>query len=232
MRILGIIPVRGGSKGIPKKNIKMLCGKPLLQYTIDAANNATKLTKVILSSDDEAIMAIAKDFDIEVPFTRPHDLAQDDTPTLAVIQHALRFYMARGIHFDAVCLLQVTSPFKTGAFIDAAIQKFITSDCDALISVQEIPEEYNPHWAFKENETGNLELFTGASQIIARRQDLPKTYHRDGLIYITKTQVLLKKNSLYGSKLAYIKSPGTYTINIDTMADWEQAEAFLNSNNT
>ena len=232
MRILGIIPARGGSKGIPKKNIKMLCGKPLLQYTIDAANNATKLTKVILSSDDEAIMAIAKDFDIEVPFTRPQDLAQDDTPTLAVIQHALRFYMARGIHFDAVCLLQVTSPFKTGAFIDAAIQKFITSDCDALISVQEIPEEYNPHWAFKENETGNLELFTGASQIIARRQDLPKTYHRDGLIYITKTQVLLKKNSLYGSKLAYIKSPGTYTINIDTMADWEQAEAFLNSNNT
>lgn len=232
MRILGIIPARGGSKGIPKKNIKMLCGKPLLQYTIDAANNATKLTKVILSSDDEAIMAIAKDFDIEVPFTRPHDLAQDDTPTLAVIQHALRFYMARGIHFDAVCLLQVTSPFKTGTFIDVAIQKFITSDCDALISVQEIPEEYNPHWAFKENETGNLELFTGASQIIARRQDLPKTYHRDGLIYITKTQVLLKKNSLYGSKLAYIKSPGTYTINIDTMADWEQAEAFLNSNNT
>ena len=232
MRILGVIPARGGSKGIPKKNIKMLCGKPLLQYTIDAATNATKLTQVILSSDDEAIIAIVKDFDVEVPFIRPQELAQDDTPTLAVIQHALKFYIEKDIYFDAVCLLQATSPFKTGAFIDAAIQKFIVSDCDALISVQEVPDEYNPHWAFKENKAGDLELFTGESQIIARRQDLPKIYHRDGLIYITKTHVLLKQKSLYGSKLAYIKSPGTYTINIDTMIDWEQAEAFLNSNNT
>lgn len=231
MRILGLIPARGGSKSVPGKNIKILKGKPLLQYTVEAAKDSKKLTSLILSSDDKAIINVAKQLDLEVPFKRPAHLAKDKSPTLGVIQHALEFYQNQNIHFDAVCLLQVTSPFKTGAFIDAAITKFIESNCDALVSVQKVPDEYNPHWTFKENEAGNLDLFTGEEKIISRRQDLPKIYHRDGLIYITKASVLLEQNSLYGSKLAYIKSPLDYTINIDTMEDWKQAETFLELNN-
>ncbi|WP_166963641.1 acylneuraminate cytidylyltransferase family protein [Yeosuana marina] len=230
MRILGIIPARGGSKSIPKKNIKILQGKPLIQYTVEAAKSAKKLTSLILSSDDEAIIEVAKKLNLEVPFVRPKHLAEDKSPTLGVIQHALKFYEEQNIYFDAVCLLQVTSPFKTGKFIDEAIEKFIESNCDALVSVQKVPDEYNPHWTFKKDEKDNLELSTGEKEIIARRQDLPEVYHRDGLIYITKASVLLEQNSLYGSKLAYIKSPSDYTINIDTLEDWNKAEAFLNSN--
>lgn len=229
MKILGLIPARGGSKYIPKKNIKILNEKPLIQYTVEAAFMAKHLSKVILSSDDDAIIEVAKNLNLEVPFVRPKNLAEDTSPTLGVIQHALQFYIEKGIHFDAVCLLQVTSPFKTGEFIDEAIQKFKASNCDALVSVQKVPDEYNPHWTFNENTSGNLELFTGEKEIISRRQDLPKVYHRDGLIYITKTSVLLEQNSLYGSKLTYIKSPSDYTINIDTPEDWKKAEDFLNS---
>lgn len=231
MRVLGLIPARGGSKAIPKKNIKKLNGKPLLQYTVEAANDSKKLTHFILSSDDADIINVAKALQVDVPFVRPKHLAEDTSPTLGVIQHALKFYEAQNIFFDAVCLLQVTSPFKTGAFIDEAIDTFEKSDCDALVSVQSVPDAYNPHWTFKENNEGHLELVTGDTTIISRRQDLPKVYHRDGLIYITKTNVLLEQDSLYGTKLAYIKSPLDYTINIDTIDDWHEAEQFLNSKN-
>ncbi|TYA71425.1 acylneuraminate cytidylyltransferase family protein [Seonamhaeicola marinus] len=229
MRILGLIPARGGSKSVPGKNIKKLNGKPLLQYTVEAAKNSKKLDHLILSSDDSNIINIAKELKVDVPFVRPRHLAEDTSPTLGVIQHALKFYKGIGNNFDAVCLLQVTSPFKTGKFIDDAIDKFENSGCDALVSVQNVPAEYNPHWVFKENQRGQLELVTGEKTIISRRQDLPNMYHRDGLIYITKAEVLLEKNSLYGNNLAYVKSPYNSTINIDTIEDWKKAEAFLSS---
>lgn len=228
MKILGIIPARGGTKSVPGKNIKILAGKPLLQYTVDVAKQAKNISKLILSSDDNEIIKIAEQLNLEVPFKRPIELAKDDTPTLPVIQHALKFFMAKGIYFDAVCLLQVTSPFKTNEFIDQAIDKFIKSGADALVSVQQVPDEFNPHWTFKVNNEDNLELLTKEKQIISRRQDLPKVYHRDGVIYITKTNVLLEQNSLYGSKLSYIESPPHFNVNIDVMEDWKKAEDYLN----
>ncbi|RLD25695.1 MAG: acylneuraminate cytidylyltransferase family protein [Bacteroidetes bacterium] len=231
MKILGIIPARGGSKSVPTKNIKLLNGKPLLQYTVDVAKKTKNISRLILSSDDDAIIEVAQQLNLEVPFKRPLDLAKDDTPTLPVIQHALKFYIAKGVYFDAVCLLQVTSPFKTTEFIDKAIEKFIVSGADALVSVQQVPDKFHPHWTFRVNNENNLELFTGEEKIISRRQDLPKSYHRDGVIYITKTNVLLEQNSLYGSKLSYIESSTDKVINIDTMYDWERAEDYLKSKN-
>ena len=225
MNILGIIPARGGSKTIPGKNIKLLAGKPLLQYTVDVAKAAKYLSKLILSSDDDAIINVANQLNLEVPFKRPSDLAQDNSPTLPVIQHALNFYKNQGIHFDAVCLLQVTNPFKSTEFIDNAIERFIESKADALVSVKKVPDEYNPHWTFKINDNDYLELSTGKEKIISRRQDLPMAYHRDGIIYLTKTNVLLEQNSLYGNILAYIESPPNFNVNIDTMDDWEKAVA-------
>ncbi|WP_298556313.1 acylneuraminate cytidylyltransferase family protein [uncultured Algibacter sp.] len=230
MNILGIIPARGGSKTVPGKNIKLLAGKPLLQYTVDVAKASKHLTKLILSSDDDRIISIANQLKLEVPFKRPSDLAQDKSPTLPVIQHALNFYKDQGIYFDAVCLLQVTSPFKTTEFIDNAIKKFIESKADALVSVKKVPDEYNPHWTFKANDNDCLELSTGEEKIISRRQDLPIAYHRDGIIYLTKTKVLLEQNSLYGKTLTYIESPLDSNINIDTFDDWNQAEDYLKNN--
>jgi CMP-N,N'-diacetyllegionaminic acid synthase len=232
MKILGIIPARGGSKSVPKKNIKLLAGKPLLQYTVDVAKQVKHISRLILSSDDDEIIKVAQHLNLEVPFIRPVNLAEDNTPTLAVIQHALKFFITKNVYFDAVCLLQVTSPFKTAKLIDEAINKFIASKADALISVQKVPDEFNPHWTFKVNSKESLELFTSEKQIISRRQDLPNTYHRDGVVYITKTNVLLEQNSLYGSKLSYIESPSNFNINIDTMEDWKKAEDYLNAKNS
>ena len=229
MRILGLIPARGGSKSVPGKNIKILEGKPLLQYTVDVAKESKFITKLILSSDDDAIINVARNLNLEVPFKRPSHLAEENSPTLPVIQHAVNFFKAQNLHFDAVCLLQVTSPFKTTDFIDKAIKKFIETDADSLVSIQKIPDEFNPFWAFKPNTEGYIELVSGEKEIISRRQDLPKTYFRDGLIYITKTNVLLNKNSLYGSKISYIESPMEGSINIDTFSDWEKAVAYLKS---
>ena len=227
MRILAIIPARGGSKGVPYKNIKLLGGKPLLQYTSDIALQSKILNKVVLSSDSDSIIQIAMNLGIEVPFKRPDSLAEDTTPTLPVIQHALHFYENRGEFFDAVCLLQVTSPFRTVSFLDTAISTFINCNTDSLISVQSVPDEYNPHWTFEVNEDGFLTIATGESQIIPRRQELPKAYHRDGSIYLTKTSVI-KQNSLFGNSISYIESPKESAINIDTLEDWERAENYLN----
>lgn len=223
MKILGVIPARGGSKGVPRKNIKELNGKPLIQYTADVALESELIDTLVLSSDDNEIIEVAKKIGIDVPFVRPNDLAQDKSPTFPVIIHALEYYKSIGIEFDAVCLLQVTSPFRSVDFLNKAIKKFIDQDADSLVSVQEVPHEYNPHWVFKPNDNEELKLVTGEKEIISRRQNLPKTYHRDGSIYITKTSVLLNQNSLYGNKIAYIESPKEWYVNIDTMKDWGQA---------
>lgn len=230
MKILGIIPARGGSKGIPKKNIKLLGNKPLLKYTSDVALNSKYLDKVILSSDDNAIIEVGKTNGLEVPFKRPTNLANDLATSLSVIQHAIQFFEEKKEYFDAVCLLQVTYPFRTTSFLDKAIQKFKNSDTDSLVSVLEVPHEFNPHWTFKENKLGHLSIATGEENIISRRQDLPKSYHRDGSIYLTKTSVLKKENSLYGKTISFIESPKERYVNIDTLKDWSRAEDMLKNN--
>ena len=227
MRILAIIPARVGSKGVPKKNIKLLGGKPLIEYTSRVALKSNLLTKVIVSSDDDEIIKVSESLGLEAPFKRPNNLAEDKSPTLPVILHALDFYKSKGEFFDAVCLLQVTSPFRTVEFLDKAIQKFIVSKSDSLISVQEIPHEYNPHWSFELIENENLKIATGETKIIPRRQDLPKAFHRDGSIYITKTSILKEQNSLFGNKIAHIVSPKEFYVNIDTMDDWQKAEKLV-----
>lgn len=228
MKILGLIPARGGSKGIPGKNIKSLQGKPLLAYTTEAAKASKLLDRVVLSSDDPEIISVGKALGIEVPFVRPPELAVDTTSSLEVVQHALQYLKEQGENYDAVCLLQPTTPFRPDGLIDEAIEKFEAGNYDALISVREVPAEFNPHWIF-ENRDGRLQLATGEKQIIPRRQDLPKAFHRDGAIYITKTSVLLNQNSLYGNRLGYIETTGNPFVNIDTQEDWEKAQKIVDS---
>ena len=227
MKILAIIPARGGSKGIPGKNTKLLNGKPLMSYTSEIALQSHYLTEVIVSTEDKQIVEVAERLGLKVPFVRPMALAEDHTPTLHVIIHALQWFEKQTIFFDAVCLLQVTSPFRTVDFLDKAIVKFIESGCDSLVSVQKVPHEYNPHWTFEVNAEGNLKIATGEAEIISRRQELPPAYHRDGNIYITKTEVLLNGHSLYGKSTAFIESEPDFYVNIDTMKDWEKAEEMI-----
>ena len=224
MKILGLIPARGGSKGIPNKNKKLLNGKPLLQYTIEAAKAARYLDRVIFSSEDKSLNELAKKLGVEVPFIRPGHLSLDTTGTLEVIQHAIDTLTRAGDEYDAVCLLQVTSPLRTNKFIDEAIQRFIKYQPDSLLSVLPVPPEYNPHWVYEKNKLGYLQIATGEKQIIKRRQDLPRAYHRDGAIYITRTKVLMQENSMYGSTIQFIESDVNRHVNIDTMKDWKRAE--------
>ena len=228
MRILGLIPARGGSKGIPGKNIKPLAGKPLVAYTFDSVQESKYLTQTVVSTDDKEIAETCKSVGLEVPFMRPDDLAADKSPTLPVIKHALEFFAAQGQTFDAVCLLQVTSPFRESGLIDKAIEKFIETGADALVSVLAVPHEYNPHWVFEPTENGFLKIATGEDEIITRRQALPQAFIRDGAIYITKTEVILNQNSLYGKTLSYIENKSNIHVNLDTMDDWAKAEQLLN----
>lgn len=224
MKILALIPARGGSKGVPQKNSKLLAGKPLIQYTIDVAKNTNLIDTVVVSSDDDKIINISKQLGAEVPFKRPENLALDSSPTLPVLIHALQYYESLGKKFEAVCLLQPTSPFRTKVFLEKAIKQFIKTETDSLVSVQEVPHEYNPHWTFVTDEKNQLQIATNDKKIITRRQDLPKAFHRDGAIYITKTKVIKEQKSLYGNSIAYIQSPKENYVNIDTLEDWEKAE--------
>jgi N-acylneuraminate cytidylyltransferase len=226
MRFLAVIPARGGSKGVPKKNIKLLGKKPLIEYTINDAKNSKLLTEILVSTDDQEIAIEAEIVGCKPPFVRPAELAKDTSTSLEVVQHALSFFESQNIFFDAVCLLQPTSPFRPKGFIDKAIEKFIASKSDSLVSVLPIPHEFNPHWAFEENENGLLQIATGEKNIITRRQELPKAFYRDGAVYITKTEVI-KNGSLYGESMAYIENNPQFHVNIDTTEDWEKAEKLL-----
>lgn len=225
MKALGVITARGGSKGIPGKNIRMLGGKPLLQYTIEAGQAARRLAHLLLSTDDEAIAAVGRACGVAVPFLRPPALARDDTPTLPVLQHAVRWFEAQGGRCDAVCLLQPTVPFRLARDIDACLELLERHDADAVVSVLPVPDKYNPHWTFEMQPEGWLALATGEPEPVPRRQDLPAAYHRDGSVYVTRRDVLMEQGSLYGRRL--LGYPVQRTVNLDTPDDWLRAEQLV-----
>lgn len=180
----------------------------------------------MLTTDDQGIADVGKSLGLEVPFLRPAELALDSGPTLPVIQHVLDYYRSIGEEFDSICLLEVTSPFRPDHLIDSAIKEFIGSAADALVTVLLIPDTYNPHWAFEADHNGLLKIATGEEEIIPRRQELPKTYFRDGSIYLTKVSAIMT-GSLYGKKLAFLENNSSNYINIDTHRDWIAAETWL-----
>jgi CMP-N,N'-diacetyllegionaminic acid synthase len=227
MRVLGLIPARGGSKGVPRKNIKLLGGKPLLQYTAEAALAANGLSQVILSTDDEEIAEIGRQCGLDVPFMRPPELAEDETPTLPVVQHAVRWMETRGHHFDAVCLLQPTNPFRQAYDVDGCIDLFERSGADSVVSMLPVPLEYNPHWVYFRDQEGWCSLSTGEQTPIPRRQSLPPAFHREGSVYVTRRDVLIEQNSLYGQRVQGYLLESLSRINIDTLHDWTAAEAVL-----
>lgn len=226
MRVLAIIPARGGSKGVPKKNIKLLGGKPLIEYTIKDAKSSKFLTEIVVSTDDSEIAFAAEIAGFKPPFIRPIELALDNSTSITVVQHAVDFFEKQNVFFDAICLLQPTSPFREKGFIDNAISKFIESKADSLVSVLPVPHEFNPHWTFEITENNLLKIATGETEIIPRRQELPKAYHRDGSIYISKVSII-KKGTFFGESISYIESNPDFYVNIDTIEDWKKAEFFL-----
>lgn len=227
-RVLGYIPARGGSKGVPGKNKKMLGERPLIGYTILAAQQSACITECFVSTDDDEIASIAKSYGIEVPRMRPAHLALDSTPMLDVMQDDIAFLASLGKEFDYVAILQPTNPFRSVGFIDACFEKLTELDADTLVSTTEVPQKYNPHWVFEQNQDGYLNISTGEEKIITRRQLLPVTYIRDGSVYIFKTS-LLQENTFYGPKLVGYPINQEVLVNVDTPEDWQMAVELLDS---
>ncbi len=227
MKVLGLVPARGGSKGVPGKNTRLLGGKPLLQYTAEAALAARLLSRVILSTENEEIARVGEECGLEVPFYRPPRLAADDTPMLPVVQHAVSWMEDQGERFDAVCLLQPTNPLRRSEDIDACIRLLETTGADAVVTILPVPAEHNPHWVYFENGSGLLRLSTGEASPISRRQELPPAYHREGSVYVTRRNVLMNENSLYGKRLAGHLIEAESSVNIDRPSDWDRAEELL-----
>ncbi len=227
MRVLGIVPARSGSKGVPGKNIRLLCGKPLLQYTAEAAQAARLLSRVILSTDSEEIAKVGESCGLDVPFLRPAELAEDETPMLPVVQHAVRWMENQGERFDAICLLQPTNPMRRAEHIDDCIRLLEKTEADAVVTTLPVPAEHNPHWVYFQNESGLLNLSTGEAVPIPRRQELPVAYHREGSVYVTRRDVLMDGNTFYGERLAGYLINAESSVNIDQPQDWKRAEELL-----
>ncbi len=228
MRNLCIIPARSGSKGVPGKNIKPLNGKKLISYTFEAAEKSRLIDKAILTTDSCSIAETALSTSIEVPFIRPAHLSLDTTPTIEVLQHALNFFDNKGDHYDTICLLQPTCPFRNAGFVDRCIESFVSSGADCLVSVKRVPHEYNPHWVFEADTKGFLKIATGEESIIPSRQLLPPAFARDGSVYVCRADNIRHLNSIYGQSIAYLETDHLWHINIDTTEDWLRAEGIAN----
>ncbi|HEX3101194.1 MAG TPA: acylneuraminate cytidylyltransferase family protein [Pyrinomonadaceae bacterium] len=227
MRVLGIIPARGGSKGVPRKNIKLLCGKPLLAYTAESALAAKRLTRVVLSTEDQEIAEVGKALGLDVPFMRPMELAQDNTPTLPVVLHVIKVLEEVGEKYDAVCLLQPTNPLRRAKDIDACIDLLESSGSDSVVTVLPVPDTYNPRWVYWRSTDGSMVLSTGEREPVSRRQDLPPAFHREGSVYVTKRDVLFDHGNLYGTTVHGFEVDARNSVNIDTFDDWASAEKIL-----
>lgn len=221
--VLGIIPARGGSKGIPGKNIRLLSGKPLIHYSVASALDSHIIDRLVLSTDSVEIANSVKGFDIEVPFIRPANLALDDTPMVSVVLHTVKYLEDNGWQPDVVVLLQPTAPLRKPEHIRTAVELLINSKCDSVVSVVEVPKHFSPDYVMKIDE-GKLHPFLSDGLQITRRQDARPVYSRDGTIYVVWRDVLLATNSLYGKECLPLLVPPNLSCNLDTMDDWEEIQ--------
>jgi CMP-N,N'-diacetyllegionaminic acid synthase len=220
-KVLSIIPARGGSKGLPRKNILDLVGKPLIAWTIEASLNSKYITKTIVSSDDDEILNISKKYGADI-LKRPNEFATDASSSEVVVRHAIENINES---FDYIILLQPTSPLRDAANINNAFENLFKENATALISVCEIDNKILK--AFKENEDGFIEGISNNKYPFMRRQDLPKTYLSNGAIYIIKVDEFLKNNSFFTNKTVSYLMNDVASTDIDSKEDLEKAESFI-----
>jgi CMP-N-acetylneuraminic acid synthetase len=231
MQVLGIVTARGGSKGVMRKNIRLLCGKPLLQYTAEAALGARHLARVILSTEDEEIAEIGRRCGLEVPFLRPPELAKDDTPHVPVLQHAVRTLEQAGCVYDAILTLQPTTPLRLASDIDGSIALLEQTGADSVISFVEVGERHPARMKFID-ATGRVIDPPFAERCEGqRRQELEPLYLREGSIYLTRHDVLMKQQSIRGNDCRAWIIPPDRACNIDDPFSFFLAEQLLKFHN-
>jgi N-acylneuraminate cytidylyltransferase len=224
VEVLVLIPARGGSKGIPYKNIKPLAGKPLICYSIDVARQFTTDDNICVTTDDDKIIEVVENYGLKVPFKRPNYLATDTCGSNDVIQHAWQFFADKGKYYDAVLLLQPTSPFRKVEFLKEAVALYDDS-IDMVTSVK--LSSCNPYYdGFEENGEGLLTISKGDGTI-ERRQDAPSVWQQNGSIYVINPKSLIEKGMGGFTKIKKYAMTETYSVDLDTMLDWKMAELVI-----
>jgi CMP-N-acetylneuraminic acid synthetase len=230
MRIIAFIFARGGSKGLPDKNIKMLNGKPLIAWSIEHAKSLKRVDRVIVSTDSEKIARIAREYGAEVPFMRPADLATDNSPEWLSWQHGLKYLEnTDGCLPDLMLSIPTTAPLRNVNDIDKVIDEYKKSDTDIVIVVTE--SHRNPFFNIvKEGVDGYINLLGSGDEVISRRQDCPKTYDITTIAYALRPSFVLNKNSIFEGRVRQVIVPKERSIDIDTLLDFEIAEHMIKKN--
>lgn len=227
MRVLGVVPARGGSKAIPRKNVVLLLGKPLLAYTAEAVLSSKRLTRTVVSTEDPEIARVGREWGLDVPFMRPPELALDETPTISVIQDVVRKLEDIGECYDAVLILQPTTPLRRPEDIDGAIELLARTGADSVISFFNVGEKHPARMKFIAPDGKVFDPPFAEKVEGQRRQELPKLYLREGSIYLTRRQVLMEHNSVKGRDCRAWIIPPERACNIDTPFDLFLAEQIL-----
>ena len=226
-RIVGIVPARGGSKSIPRKNVKLLGGIPLIAYSIEAGLRSKYLDRVIVSTDDPEIAAVAREWGAEVPFMRPAELAGDLATDLPVFEHALRWLEEEGYGCDAVVQLRPTSPFRPPACVDEAVEVLLSGNADSVRGIT--PSGQNPYkmWRIEDGMMQPLLDSEFAEPYNMPRQELPDTFWQTGHVEVIRTATILEMGSMTGHRIApYVLDPA-YAIDLDNELQWKFAEYVL-----
>jgi len=226
MEVLGLIPARGGSKGIPRKNIAMMAGKPLIAWTIEAARSSRSITRVVVTTDDVHIAATARAWGAEVPFIRPAKLARDNTPGMLPVMHAIRWMdKHENYHPSFVMVLQPTSPLRASEDIDGAFDVAKKNHADAVVSVSSVRQ--HPFLMKAMDARGRLHPFIESARDCATRQKLPKVFALNGAIYLARRTVLVTKETFYTNKTFGYVMAQEKSIDVDTKFDFRVAESLL-----
>jgi CMP-N-acetylneuraminic acid synthetase len=220
--ILGLIPARGGSKGVPGKNVRLLAGRPLLAYTADAACQSGVIDRLVLSTDAPEVADIGRRAGVEVPFMRPAALAADDTPMLPVVQHALEALAHTGSEPEIVVLLQPTSPLRRPEHISRAVEMLRATGADSVVSVVELPRHFSPDYVMR-IDAGRLVPFLPEGARITRRQDARPACVRDGTVYVFWRRTIERFGTIYGEDARPLVIDPAESLSIDTPEDWNAA---------
>lgn len=222
--VLALIPARGGSKAIPRKNIRPLCGRPLIGYTIDVARASSSVDRVVVSTDDAEIAAVACECGAEVPFRRPEEFARDRSPRGEVVDHALEWLSARGERPDVVVYLQPTSPLRAVDDVERSLAKVLSGDWSAAVSVCE--PEHHPAWMMRIDQDGGIHSIQDL-EVPNRRQELSTVYALNGAVYTSRSSYYEHSDGFFGESTAGVIMPRERSVDIDEPVDWRIAECLL-----
>jgi CMP-N,N'-diacetyllegionaminic acid synthase len=226
MSVLGVIPARGGSKGVPKKNIRPLGGKPLIAWACEAARSARQINRLICSTDSEEIAEICKSHGVETPFMRPPELATDQALIVDVLRYTLEQLDPKETGFTHVCLIQATSPFVTGEMLDEGISIALKENADTVITGTPCGQQH-PSTMFMKDDAGAVSWLLPDEQRMKRRQDMPPVFVRCGAVYVFRAAMIRRERKLYGERIFALETSHERAMTIDTPLDFKLAEFFL-----